>query len=176
MSEPWPPMGTPQCAPSAWVAPGAIVVGDVALGADSSVWYGCVLRGDNDRIVIGAGSNIQDLTLIHVDAGVPCRIGARVSVGHRAILHGCTVHDGALIGMGAILLNGAVVEAGAIVAAGALVPEGRVIPAGMLAVGSPARATRPVDEALARRRDGTWTHYIEQARRHAEMWKNKQGG
>ncbi len=169
-------MGTPQCAPSAWVAPGAIVVGDVELGADSSVWYGCVLRGDNDRIVIGAGSNIQDLTLIHVDAGVPCRIGARVSVGHRAILHGCTVHDGALIGMGAILLNGAVVEAGAIVAAGALVPEGRVIPAGMLAVGSPARATRPVDEALARRRDGTWTHYIEQARRHAEMWKNKQGG
>lgn len=169
-------MGTPQCAPSSWVAPGAIVIGDVELGADSSVWYGCVLRGDNDRIVIGAGSNIQDLTMIHVDAGFPCRIGARVSVGHRAILHGCTVHDGALIGMGAILLNGAVVEAGAIVAAGALVPEGRIIPAGMLAVGSPARATRPVDEALARRRDGTWSHYVQQARRHAGMWKTKQGG
>lgn len=176
MNEPWPPLGTPHIDPTAWVAPGAVVLGHVELGAESSVWYGCVLRGDNDRIVIGPGSNIQDLTLIHVDADVPCRIGARVSVGHRAILHGCTVHDGALIGMGAILLNGAVVEAGAIVAAGALVPEGRVIPAGMLAVGSPARATRPVDEALAGRRDGTWSHYIEQARRHAGMWKNKQGG
>jgi carbonic anhydrase/acetyltransferase-like protein (isoleucine patch superfamily) len=107
-------------------------VGDVEIGADSSIWYGCVLRGDNDRIVIGRATNIQDLTMVHVDAGVPCRIGDRVSVGHRAILHGCTVMDGALIGMGAILLNGAVVEAGAIVAAGALVPEGRVIPAGML--------------------------------------------
>ncbi|MBK6494174.1 MAG: gamma carbonic anhydrase family protein [Gemmatimonadetes bacterium] len=176
MTESGSEFGQPTIDPGAWVAPGATVVGDVEIGADSSIWYGCVLRGDNDRIVIGRATNIQDLTMVHVDAGVPCRIGDRVSVGHRAILHGCTVMDGALIGMGAILLNGAVVEAGAIVAAGALVPEGRVIPAGMLAVGSPARATRPVDELLAGRREGTWSHYVEQARRHARMWKNIHSG
>lgn len=171
-----PPIGDPTCDPSAWIAPGAIVVGDVVLGAGSSTWYGCVVRGDNDRVTIGAESNIQDLTVIHVDAGFPCRIGARVSVGHRAVLHGCTIGDGALIGMGAIVLNGAVIEAGAVVAAGALVPEGRVIPAGMLAVGAPARVVRAVDPALAARRDGTWRHYVEQAGRHRRMWKTKESG
>jgi len=169
-------MGRPDCDPSAWVAPGATVIGNVVLGAGSSIWYGCVLRGDNDRITIGAETNIQDLTVIHVDTGFPCRIGARVAVGHRAILHGCTIGDGALIGMGAILLNGAVVEAGAVVAAGALVPEGRVIPAGMLAMGSPARVVRPVDPALALRRDETWRHYLEQASRHRQMWKTNGSG
>jgi carbonic anhydrase/acetyltransferase-like protein (isoleucine patch superfamily) len=176
VSEFLPALEEPTIAPTAWVAPGATVIGAVELGAESSVWYGCVLRGDNDRIVVGPGSNIQDLTTIHVDAGVPCLIGARVSVGHRAILHGCTVMDGALIGMGAIILNGAVIEPGAVVAAGALVPEGRVIEAGMLAMGSPARPTRAVDEALAGRRDGTWSHYVTQARRHAAMWKKLHSG
>jgi carbonic anhydrase/acetyltransferase-like protein (isoleucine patch superfamily) len=150
-----------------------VILGAVTLGAESSVWYGCVLRADNDVIEIGAASNIQDLTVIHVDPGFPCRIGARVTVGHRAILHGCTIGDGALIGMGAIILNGAVVEAGAVVAAGALVPEGRVIPAGMLAVGSPSQIRRAVDAELAERRDATWRKYVRQASRHREMWKNK---
>jgi carbonic anhydrase/acetyltransferase-like protein (isoleucine patch superfamily) len=171
-----PPIADPVCDQSAWIAPGAIVLGDVVLGPESSIWYGCVLRGDNDRITVGAGSNIQDLTVIHVDAGYPCRIGRQVVVGHRAVLHGCTIEDGALIGMGAIVLNGAVVGAGAVVAAGALVPEGQVIPAGMVAMGSPARVVRAVEAELAARRDATCRHYVDQARRHRRMWKTKESG
>lgn len=166
----------PQCDPTAWIAPGVTLLGDVTIGARSSVWYGSVVRGDADQIVVGADTNIQDLSVVHVDDGVPCRIGDRVGIGHRAIIHGCTIGDDVLIGMGAIILNGAVIESGAVVGAGAVVLEGRVIPAGMLALGTPAQAVRPVDEALAARQRGTWQHYVEQATRHREMWKTNGGG
>src|SRR5690606_7606509 len=109
-----------------------------------SVWYQCVIRGDADRVTIGEDSNIQDLSMVHVDEGVPCAIGSRVSIGHRAVIHGCTLEDDALIGMGAIILNGAVIGAGSVVGAGALVREGQAVPPGVLVVGSPARVVRPV--------------------------------
>jgi carbonic anhydrase/acetyltransferase-like protein (isoleucine patch superfamily) len=152
--------------PTAFIAPGAVVLGDVMLGRDASVWYNCVVRGDMAPIVIGDETNIQDLTMVHVDEGVPCTIGNRVGVGHRAILHGCTVEEGALIGMGAVLLNRVHVEPGAVVGAGAVLPEGMRVPAGMLVLGVPAKVIRPVDDALAARARETWEHYVAQARRH----------
>ena len=157
----------PTISPSAWIAPNATVLFDVTIGDHTSVWYNVVMRGDADRIVIGNECNIQDLSMVHVDTGVPCILGNRVSVGHGAIVHGCTVGQGALIGMGAIVLNGAVIGAGAVVGAGALIPEGMVVEPEMLVVGSPARVVRRVDAALAERREATWRHYIEQAERHA---------
>ena len=156
----------PHIDPSAFIAPNATVLFDVTVGARSSLWYGVVARGDTERIVVGADSNIQDLTVLHADPGVPCLIGNRVSVGHRAIIHGATIGDGALIGMGAIVLNRAIVGEGAVVGSGALVPEVMVIDPGTLVVGSPARMVRPVDDELARRRDATWPHYVELAGKH----------
>jgi carbonic anhydrase/acetyltransferase-like protein (isoleucine patch superfamily) len=152
--------------PTAWVAPGAIVLGDVTLGERSSIWYGAILRGDNDRIVVGAETNLQDGTIVHVDAGVPCLIGRRVGVGHRALLHGCTVEDECLIGMSSTILNRAVIGTGSVVAAGALVPEGMKVPPGSLVMGVPGRVVRPVDDKLRERIQMTWVHYIEQAKRH----------
>jgi carbonic anhydrase/acetyltransferase-like protein (isoleucine patch superfamily) len=152
--------------PTAWVAPGALLLGDVTLGPASSVWYAAVLRGDMAPIVIGAQSNLQDGTVVHVDADVPCTVGSRVGVGHRAILHGCTIEDDCLIGMGSIVLNGAVVGRGSVVAAGAVVKEGFIVPPGSLVVGTPARVVRPVDAALRERITQTWEHYVEQAGRH----------
>ncbi len=155
-----------QIDPRAYIAPGAWVMGDVTLGPEASVWYACVLRGDMDRIVIGASSNIQDGSIVHVDAGLPALIGARVGVGHRAILHGCAVEDDCLIGMGSILLNGVRIGTGSVVAAGAVVREGMVVPPGSLVVGVPARVVRPVDEALKTRIKETWQHYVGEAARH----------
>jgi carbonic anhydrase/acetyltransferase-like protein (isoleucine patch superfamily) len=154
--------------PTAFIAPGAIVLGDVHLGAESSVWYNAVLRGDTDRITIGDQTNIQDLTMIHADEGVPCTVGNRVTVGHRVILHGCTIEDDCLIGMGAIILNGVRVGRGSIIGAGAVVLEGMEIPPSSLVVGLPAKIVRPVDEETASRLEHGWRHYIEQARRHRE--------
>lgn len=141
----------PRIAASAWVHPSAVVIGDVTLGAHASVWPQAVLRGDRDAIVIGAQSNIQDGAVLHCDPGKPCRIGARVTVGHRAVVHGCTVEDGALIGIGAIVLNDAVVGAGSLVAAGAVVGEGMVIPPDSLVVGVPAKVLRPLNDAQRQR-------------------------
>jgi len=152
--------------PTAFIAPSAIVLGDVTLAARASVWYGAVLRGDMDAIVIGEATNVQDGAIVHVDAGLPARVGARVGVGHRAILHGCTVEDDCLIGMGSVLLNGAHIGAGSVVAAGAVVPEGSRVPPGSLVVGVPARVTRAVDDALRERIRQTWEHYVMQAERH----------
>jgi carbonic anhydrase/acetyltransferase-like protein (isoleucine patch superfamily) len=140
-----------RAAAGVYIAPGAVVVGDVSLGPESSVWFGCVLRGDLEPIVVGARTNIQDLTVVHVDHGQPVRIGDAVTVGHRAVIHGCTVEDGALIGMGAVLLSGCRVGAGALVAAGALVREGFEVPAGAVAAGVPARLVGRVDAGLAAR-------------------------
>jgi carbonic anhydrase/acetyltransferase-like protein (isoleucine patch superfamily) len=141
-------------------------MGDVTLEAESSVWYGCVLRGDMAPISVGSRSNLQDGTMVHVDEEVPCRVGSRVGVGHRVILHGCTVEDECLIGMGAVLLNGVRIGTGSVVAAGAVLPEGMEVPPRSLVMGVPARIVRPVDERLARRIAETWAHYVEQARAH----------
>ena len=159
-------MTQPRIHPTAFIAPTAAVMGDVTLAEQSSVWYGAVLRGDMAPITIGAQTNLQDGTIVHVDEGVPCTIGSRVGVGHRVILHGCTVGDDCLIGMGSIILNGAVVGRGSFVGAGALIPEGMEVPPGMLVMGMPARIVRAVDERLATRIAHTWQHYVAQARRH----------
>ena len=156
----------PTIHPSAFIALTASVMGRVTIGADASVWYGAVLRGDLDRLEIADETNIQDLTMVHADPGAPCRIGKRVGVGHRAILHGCTVEDLCLIGMGSIILNGACIGTGSVVAAGALVPEGMLVPPGSLVMGVPGRIVRPVDEALAQRVAGTWSRYVAHAKRH----------
>jgi carbonic anhydrase/acetyltransferase-like protein (isoleucine patch superfamily) len=152
--------------PTAFIAPNASVLGDVSLGEDSSVWYGAVLRGDVDAISVGMQTNLQDGTIVHVDEGVPCTIGARVGVGHRAILHGCTVEDDCLIGMGSVLLNGVRIGRGSVVAAGAVIPERMTVPPGSLVMGVPGRIVRPVGEALSQRIAETWSHYVEQARAH----------
>ena len=134
----------PTVDPSAFVDASAQVIGDVQIGPESSVWMNVVVRGDVHYIRIGARTNIQDLTVVHVDEGVPCTLGKRVGVGHRAILHGCTVEDECLIGMGAILLNGCRIGAGSIVAAGALVPEGMIVPPGSMVMGVPGTVRRPL--------------------------------
>lgn len=152
--------------PTAFIAPTASVMGNVSLGEDSSVWYGAVLRGDMAPIVIGARSNLQDGTVVHVDEGEPCTVGERVGVGHRVILHGCTVEDECLIGMGSVLLNGVRIGRGSVVAAGAVVPEGMQIPPGSLVMGVPGRIVRAVDAKLSQRIAETWAHYVEQARDH----------
>ncbi len=152
--------------PTAFIAPTASVMGDVTLAEESSVWYGAVLRGDMAPIIIGARTNLQDGTVVHVDEGEPCIVGERVGVGHRVILHGCTVEDECLIGMGSVLLNGVRIGRGSVVAAGAVIPEGMQIPPGSLVMGVPGRIVRAVDARLSRRIAETWAHYVEQARAH----------
>ncbi len=154
----------PAIHPSAFVAPGADVIGRVRIEKDASVWFGCVLRGDLNRIVIGEGTNIQDGSILHVDGNAPCLIGDHVHVGHHANLHGCRVERGAMIGIGAIVLSRVRVGAGAVVGAGSVVLEGTHIPPRVLAVGIPARVVRPLtsrDTASIRR----WTkQYVQLAR------------
>jgi carbonic anhydrase/acetyltransferase-like protein (isoleucine patch superfamily) len=156
----------PIVSPSVFLAPGSIVLGDVHIGADSSVWYYTVIRGDTEQIRIGQSTNLQDFTMVHADPGVPCLIGSCVTVGHRAILHGCIVEAECLIGMGAILLNRVKVGTGSVIGAGALLLEGMEVPPGSLVVGSPARVLRPVDEKTRARIAHIWKHYVENARRH----------
>lgn len=134
----------PALHPAARAAESAVVVGNVTVEDGASLWYGAVLRGDEAAIRVGAQSNIQDNAVLHCDEACPLTVGRRVTVGHGAILHGCTVEDGCLIGMGAVLLNGCVIGRGSLVAAGALVTQNTVIPPGSLAVGSPARVVRPL--------------------------------
>ena len=132
----------PEIAPDAWVAPGARVIGRVTLAAGASVWFNAVLRGDTEPIVIGAGSNVQDGTICHTDRAFPLTVGADCTIGHMAILHGCTIGEGSLIGMGATVLNGARIGRNVLIGAGALVTEGKEIPDGMLAIGRPAKVVR----------------------------------
>jgi carbonic anhydrase/acetyltransferase-like protein (isoleucine patch superfamily) len=156
----------PTVHPTAFIAPTAAVMGDVVLEEESSVWYAAVLRGDMAPIRIGAQTNIQDGSVVHVDEGFPCTVGRRVGIGHRVILHGCTVEDECLVGMGSIVLNGARIGRGSVIAAGAVVPEGMQVPPGSLVMGVPGRIVRPVDAALAERIAGTWRHYVQQAQAH----------
>lgn len=143
------PGRVPRIHDAAWIAPTATVIGSVVLEESSSVWYGCVLRGDRDTITIGAGSNIQDGSVLHTDPGLELRIGAHVTVGHMVMLHGCHVRDGALIGIGARVLNGAVIGEGSIVAAGAVIGEGVAIPPRSMVMGIPGRVKRELDDAQA---------------------------
>lgn len=143
-----------------WIAPGAHVIGKVRLGENASVWFGAVLRGDNELIDIGEGSNIQEGCTLHTDMGYPMVIGAHCTIGHNAILHGCHIGEGSLIGMGATVLNGARIGKGSIVGANALVTEGKDFPDHALIVGAPARAIRSLDEAAATRIALTARHYV----------------
>lgn len=152
---------TPTVAESAWIADTATVRGDVTLGSDVGVWFGAVIRGDDAPVTVGDRTNVQDGSVLHVSAGNPCVIGADVTIGHRAVVHGCTVKDGALIGMGSIVLDNAVVGQNAFVAAGALVPPGMEIPAGMMAMGVPARIKGPVKEEHLTAQKARIGHYVE---------------
>ena len=160
----------PRIHPGAWVAPNAVVLGDVEIGEGASVWYGCVLRGDTNFIRVGPRSNIQDGTIVHVNAGrEPAIIGADVTVGHAAIIHACTLEDGAFVGMGATVLDGAVVEGGGVLAACGVLPPGKRIPAGELWMGNPARLSRVLSPEARAQFTRTAPHYVALARRHAGM-------
>jgi carbonic anhydrase/acetyltransferase-like protein (isoleucine patch superfamily) len=137
---------SPQIDPSAWVAESANLIGKVTLGANATIWYGVTIRGDNERITIGAGSNVQENTVMHTDMGHPLDIGENVSVGHMAMLHGCTIGDGTLVGIQAVIMNGAKIGKGCLVGAGALVTEGKEFPDYSLIIGSPAKAVRTLAE------------------------------
>ena len=158
---------SPSLGEGAWAAPSADLIGDVRLGARASVWFGAVIRADNTPIIIGEESNIQDGAVGHSDPGAPLTIGKRVTVGHQAILHGCSVGDLALIGMGARVLNGAVIGDRCLVGAGALVTEGKVFEPGMLIVGSPARALRALKQEELAALELSAAHYAEKAAHYA---------
>lgn len=151
-----------------WIAPDASVIGDVSLAAGVGVWFGAVLRGDQEPIVIGADTNIQEHGMCHTDTGFPLTVGAGCTVGHRAILHGCTVGDNCLIGMGAVVLNGARIGDNCLIGAGALVPEGREIPAGSLVIGMPGKVVRPLSEADIEANRRSAAHYLATWRRFAK--------
>jgi len=161
----------PHLESGAWVAPSADVIGDVRLGPRSSIWFGAVIRADNTPIIIGEDSNLQDGAIGHSDPGVPLTIGARVTVGHQAILHGCTIADDCLIGMGAKLLNGVVLEPECLVGAGALITEGKAFPAGSLIVGSPARVVRQLTDAEKQALRVSAAHYADKASNYAARLK-----
>ncbi|MGP4006729.1 gamma carbonic anhydrase family protein [Streptomyces sp. 4N124] len=158
----------PKVDDEAFVAPTASVIGDVTLEAGASVWYGAVVRGDVERIAVGVQSNIQDNCTLHADPGFPVSIGARVSVGHNAVVHGATVEDDCLIGMGATVLNGAVIGAGSLVAAQALVPQGMRVPPGSLVAGVPAKVRRELTEEERQGVSLNGTMYAELAKSHRE--------
>jgi carbonic anhydrase/acetyltransferase-like protein (isoleucine patch superfamily) len=158
----------PSVHPEAWIAPGAVVVGRVTLGRAASVWYGSVLRADDDEIVVGPECNIQDLCCLHVDAGQPVLLEERVSLGHHATVHGAHVEAGALIGIGAIVLGQAEVGAGALVAAGSVVRPGSRVPAGVLFAGVPGRVVRELTDADRETFASSATHYVARAARHRD--------
>ena len=150
-----------------WVAPTAVLIGHVILQADASVWWGAVLRGDNEPITVGARSNVQDGAVLHTDMGSPLTLGREVTVGHQAMLHGCTVGDGTLIGIGAVVLNGAVIGRDCLIGAKALIPEGKHIPDGSLVMGAPGKVVRQLDDGAIQRIRAGAAHYVENARRYA---------
>lgn len=156
----------PQLADSAWVADSAQVMGRVALAEDSSVWFGTVIRGDTESIRIGKGSNIQDLSVLHADVGMPLVVGENVTVGHQVMLHGCTVGDGSLIGIGAVVLNGAKIGKHCLVGAGALVTEGKEFPDGSMIIGSPAKVVRQLTPEQIDGLRASAQHYVDNARRY----------
>jgi carbonic anhydrase/acetyltransferase-like protein (isoleucine patch superfamily) len=154
-----------------WIAPNATVIGNVVLHEDVGIWFGAVLRGDNERISIGARSNIQEGVTMHTDTGLPLWVGEGCTVGHNAILHSCRIGDNSLVGMGAIVLNGATIGRNCLVGAGALVTENKTFADGSLIVGSPAKAIRSLDAAAIEALKGSATHYVDNWRRFARGLK-----
>lgn len=151
---------TPQ---SAWIAPNAIVIGNVSLGSNSSIWWNSVIRGDDEHILIGANTNVQDGSVLHADPGLPLTLGDHVTVGHMAMLHGCTVGEGSLIGIKAVILNRAVIGKECLIGANTLIPEGKVIPDRSLVVGSPGRILRSLSNEEVEKLRSTALHYVESA-------------
>jgi len=156
---------TPRIADSAWVADSAEVMGDVALGDEVGIWFGVVVRGDTAPITVGARTNIQDLSVLHADLGLPLSIGAGVTVGHKAMLHGCTIGDNSLIGIGAVVLNGAKIGQSCLVGAGALVTEGKEFPDGSMIIGSPAKVVRSLTPEQLEGLRQSADHYVANAQR-----------
>ena len=156
---------TPRIADSAWVADSAEVMGDVALGDEVGIWFGVVVRGDTAPITVGARTNIQDLSVLHADLGLPLTIGAGVTVGHKAMLHGCTIGDNSLIGIGAVVLNGAKIGQSCLVGAGALVTEGKEFPDGSMIIGSPAKVVRSLTPEQLEGLRQSADHYVANAQR-----------
>ena len=155
----------PQIDPDTWVAPDANVIGDVVLEAGASVWFSATLRGDNERITIGAGSNVQENTVMHTDIGFLLSIGAGCTIGHKVMLHGCTIGENSLIGMGAIVLNGAKIGKNCLIGAGALITEGKDIPDGSLVMGSPGKIVRMLDPTAIEGLRSSALHYQDNMRR-----------
>ena len=158
---------SPQLGQGAWVADSAQVIGAVELGDDASVWFGAVIRGDTETIHIGRGSNVQDLSVLHADIGLPLSIGANVTVGHQVMLHGCTIGDNSLIGIQAVVLNGAKIGRNCIVGAGSVVTEGKEFPDNSLIIGAPAKVVRTLDDAAAQKLAQSADHYVGNSRRYA---------
>jgi carbonic anhydrase/acetyltransferase-like protein (isoleucine patch superfamily) len=160
----------PQLAATAWVAPGATVLGRVVLADGVGIWFGAVLRGDNEPIVIGEGSNVQENTVMHTDVGFPLTVGRGVTIGHQAMLHGCTIGDGSLIGIQAVVMNGVRIGRECLIGAGALVPEGKAIPDRSLVLGSPGKVVRELtDDDVARIRAGAESYVARAAAFRAQL-------
>jgi carbonic anhydrase/acetyltransferase-like protein (isoleucine patch superfamily) len=150
---------------TAWVAPGTHIIGNTTLGAKSSVWFGTTIRGDNEPITVGAGSNVQENCVLHTDPGCPLTIGENCTIGHKAMLHGCTIGNNSLVGMGATILNGAIIGENCLIGAGALIPEGKVIPDGSLVMGMPGKVVRELDAAAIQGLTASAIHYQQNAER-----------
>lgn len=161
----------PQLADSAWAAPDANLIGKVVLEGDASVWFGCTLRGDNEEIRVGAGSNVQENVVCHTDMGYPLVIGQGCTIGHKVMLHGCTIGDNSLVGMGATILNGAKIGKNCLIGAGALITENKVIPDGSLVMGAPGKVVRELDAAAIAGLTASAKHYQDNARRFASQLK-----
>ena len=158
---------TPQMQEGVWIADTATVIGDVHLGRNVNLWFGAILRGDNDPITIGDNTNVQDAAVLHTDDGVPLDIGANVTIGHKAMLHGCTVGDYSLIGINAVVLNGARIGKNCIIGANALIPEGKDIPDGSLVMGSPGKVVRELNDGQKQMLQASAAHYVHNAKRYA---------
>lgn len=159
------------CKGDYWIAPDAVVIGSVILEANASVWFGCIVRGDNDVITIGENSQLQDGCVVHTDKGFPLTLGKNVSVGHMAMLHGCTIGDGSLIGIKAVLLNGSKIGRNCLIGANALIAEGKEIPDGSLVLGSPGKVVRQLSEAEIKRINSASEHYVAKFKRYRESFR-----
>lgn len=161
--------------PDSWIAPSAELIGKVRLEAGSSVWFGAILRGDNELIHIGENSNVQDGSVLHTDMGYPLTLGRGVTVGHKVMLHGCTVGDHSLVGINAVILNGAKIGKYCIIGANSLIPEGKVIPDGSLVMGSPGKVVRELTEEQKKMLEASAAHYVHNARRYARELERDDG-